>query len=244
MAKKKIDEPSAPLWYVSFSDLVTNMLCFFVMLFAFSSMDSPKKNRDIEERSDNLFDVFTINQDNGAHKWLTQGGEGVALAPGLKKNEQARIVKKIKNKLIKVKFNDRITVQEKDQIIKIQIPTNLLFESGSARLLKSSEEILMALHPILNSMNNYIRIDGHTDDVLPGPKSEFPSNWELSSIRACNVVKYFINDLGMTPQRFSAQGYADTKPKVPNISPEAREQNRRVEITILNQKMSINDNQW
>ncbi len=244
MAKKKIDEPSAPLWYVSFSDLVTNMLCFFVMLFAFSSLDSPKKRQEAEDKSENFFDVFTINQNHGANKWLTQGGQGITMAPGMQRNEPAKIIKSVKNKLAKVKMADRLHVVEKDQQIKIIIPTNLLFESGNATLKKSSEEILMALSSILGSINNYIRIDGHTDNIPPAKNSAFPSNWELSAMRAVNVVKYFVTEMKMNPDRLSAQGYSDTRPKVSNATPEGREQNRRVEIIILNKKLSSQGNTW
>ena len=239
MVKRQIKEPSAALWYVSYGDLVTNMLCFFVMLFAFSSLDSPKKRQESQSMDQRFFAVFTINQAQGAHQWLTQGDKGILMTPASQRNEAVRIVKSVRNKLSKVTMHDRIQVTSNDQMVKIQIPANVLFESGSATMKKGAEEVLIALVPIIGTIENYIRIDGHTDDLPPNAKSQFPSNWELSAARACSVVRYFINDMNMDPERFSAQGYADNRPKVPNTSDAAREINRRVEIIILNQKKKV-----
>ena len=245
MLKKERKSPSAALWYVSYGDLVTNMLCFFVMLFAFSSLDSPKKRQESQSMDQRFFAVFSINQAQGAHQWLTQGDKGILMTPASQRNEAVRIVKTVKNKLSKVTMSDRIQVLRDDQIVKIQIPTNVLFESGSANMKKGAEQVLIALVPILGTIDNYIRIDGHTDDLPPNPKSSFPSNWELSAARACTVVRYFVNEMSMDPERFSAQGYADNRPKVQNTSDAAREINRRVEIIILNQKKkSTKDEMW
>lgn len=236
MAKKKIEEPTAALWYVSYGDLVTNMLCFFVLLFAFSTLDSPKKRQESQATEQHFFDIMTINEHTGAHKWLTKGEQGIMTAPVASRNESVRLLKRIKNKLAKVRANDRIEVLKIDQMVRIQIPANVLFESGSANMREDGKEVLRALESILNSIGNFIRIDGHTDNVPPKPGSPFETNWELSTGRACTVVRFFIEDLKMAPDRFSAQGYADNQPKVDNSTEESREINRRVDINILNQK--------
>ena len=243
MLRREQKQAGAALWYVSYGDLVTNMLCFFVMLFAFSSLDSPKKRQESQSMDQRFYAVFSINQAQGAHQWLTQGDKGILMTPASQRNEAVRIVKSVKNKLSKAPMHDRMQVMANDQMVKIQIPANVLFESGSANMKKGAEEVLIALVPILGTIDNYIRIDGHTDDLPPNPKSNFPSNWELSSARACTVVRYFLNEMNMDPERFSAQGYADTHPKVANTSDAAREINRRVEINILNKKKKkiVND---
>ncbi|MBP5468449.1 MAG: flagellar motor protein MotB [Candidatus Riflebacteria bacterium] len=245
MLKREHKSPSAALWYVSYGDLVTNMLCLFVMLFAFSSLDSPKKRQESQSLDQRFYAVFSINQAQGAHQWLTQGDKGILLTPASQRNEAVRIVRHVKNKLSKVTMHDRILVTSDDQTVKIQIPANVLFESGSANMKKGAEEVLIALVPILGTIDNYIRIDGHTDDLPPNAKSNFPSNWELSSARACTVVRYFVNEMNMDPERFSAQGYADNRPKIQNTSDTAREINRRVEIIILHQKKKkVKDEVW
>lgn len=239
MLKHERKSPSAALWYISYSDLVTNMLCFFVMLFAFSSLDSPKKRQESQSMDNRFFAIFSINQAQGAHQWLIRGNKGILMTPSPQRNEAVRIVKSVKNKLAKVTMRDRINVLSNDQMIKIQIPANVLFESGSAAMKKGAEEVLISLVPIIGSIENYIRIDGHTDDLPPNRRSPFPSNWELSTARACSVVRYFVNEMNLDPERFSAQGYADNRPKVSNTSEAGREINRRVEIIILSQKKKV-----
>jgi chemotaxis protein MotB len=242
--KKPADEITAPLWFVSYADLVTNMLCFFVMLFAFSTLDSPKKRQESESRDEKFWAVFSINSAQGAHQWLTQGGKGILLTPSTRKSEMPHIVKEVKNKLSKVSMADRLLVLSNDQMVKIQIPANVLFESGKAEMRKGADEVLTALVPVIGTIDNYVRVDGHTDD-LPTRAATFPSNWELSSARACSVVRFFIDKMGLDPERFSAQGFADNRPKVSNTSAENREVNRRVEIIILTEKKKvIKDFSW
>ncbi len=244
MAKRKADEISAPLWCLSYGDMVTNMLCFFVMLFAFSSLDSPKKRQESESLDEKYYAVFSINAAQGANQWLTQGGKGILLTPSQRKSEVPYIVKSVKNKLARVPMSDRVQVVSDDQMVKIQIPANVLFESGRAEMKKGAEEILTALVPVVGTIENYVRVDGHTDDV-PAKNTAYPSNWELSTARACSVVRFFVEEMNLDPQRFSAQGYADNRPKYLNATDEARESNRRVEIIILNsKKKTVKDFSW
>lgn len=237
MAKKPEEcEVGAPAWFVTYSDLVTNMLCFFVMLFAFSTLDSPKKRQTSESRDEKFWATFSINNAQGAHQWLNNGGKGILLTPASRKSEMPRIVKKVRNALQKVKMSDRILVLSNDQMVKIRIPSKVLFKPGKAVLASASATILEALMPVVGNSSNDIRIDGHTDDLPPNKKSIYPSNWELSTARACSVVRYFTHTMGLNPNRFAAQGYADTRPQVPNDSVKHREMNRRVEIVILANK--------
>ncbi len=239
MAKrKKEDEVSAPLWCLSYGDMVTNMLCFFVMLFAFSTLDSPKKRQESESRDELYHAVFSINVSQGANQWLTPGGKGIVLTPATRKSEIPLIVKNVKSKLARVPLADRLRVLAEDQMVKIQIPANVLFESGSASMKKGAEEILTALVPVIGTIDNYVRVDGHTDD-LPAKNTVYPSNWELSTARACSVVRFFVDEMNLDAGRFSAQGYADNRPKELATTPEAREANRRVEIIILNTKKKV-----
>jgi chemotaxis protein MotB len=230
--KKKPEEISAPLWFVSYADLVTNMLCFFVMLFAFSTLDSPKKRMESQSRDEKFWAAFSINSAQGAYQWLNDGGKGILLTPTSRKSDMPKIVKKVKNAFQKVSLADRLLVLSNDQMVKIHIPSGVLFESGSANMKRESEEVLTALVPIIASINNFVRVDGHTDD-LPARNTVYPSNWELSTARACAVVRFYTERLLLDPARFSAQGFADQRPRFPNDSPENREANRRVEIVIM-----------
>ena len=238
MKKRESQEISAPLWFVSYADLVTNMLCFFVMLFAFSSLDSPKKRQESESRDEKFHAVFSINSAQGSSQWLTHGGKGILLTPASRKSEIPHLVKKVKNQLRKAPAADRMLVMAADQMVKIEIPSNVLFESGSAEMRRGAEDVLISLVPVLSTIENYIRVDGHTDDQ-PTRSSTYPSNWELSTARACSVVRFFTDKMQQDPERFSAQGYGEFRPKVPNSSAENREINRRVEIIVLSSKKKV-----
>lgn len=242
--KKKPEEISAPLWFVSYADLVTNMLCFFVMLFAFSTLDSPKKRQESQSRDERFWAAFSINSAQGAYQWLNNGGKGILMTPTSRKSEMPQIVRKIRNQLQKVSLAERILVLSNDQMVKIHIPSGVLFESGKAEMKKGSEEVLTALVPIISSVNNFVRVDGHTDD-LPARNTLFPSNWELSTARACAVVRFFTEKMQLDPERFSAQCFADQRPRFPNDSEVNREANRRVELVIMaTEKKVKRDFKW
>ena len=228
-------EAGAPLWYVSYGDMVTNMLCFFVMLFSFSTLDSPRKRLETQTPGEKFTAVFSINREQGAHQWLTKGNQGIALAPKSTRSDIPRIVRRVRRLLQTVKIREQILVVASDRMVRIRIPSKVLFESGAANLMKESEEVLLALMPIVSEETNDIRIDGHTDD-LPIRSASFPSNWELSTARACSVVRFYTERLGLEATRFSAQGFADTRPQVPNTTAANREINRRIEMNIMTTK--------
>lgn len=234
-------EVSAPLWFVSYGDLVTNMLCFFVMLFSFSTLDSPKKRLESQSREDKYYSVFSINSEHGSHQWVTHGAQGILLTPRMSQSDIPMLVKKVRKLLQTVKMREQLLVIAADKMVKIRIPSKVLFESGSAKLLKQSEEILQALLPIVSEVSNDVRVDGHTDD-MPIRSASFPSNWELSTARACSVVRFYTEELGLDSTRFSAQGYADNRPQVPNDSEVNREKNRRIEINIMTTKRKMHEN--
>ena len=110
----------------------------------------------------------------------------------------------------------------------------ILFDSGKAFIKKGAYSILNRVANVLNGQvkNRNIAIEGHTDNI-PITKSEWKSNWELSTARATSVLHYVIDNRGINPERLSAVGYGEFRPVQSNNTAEGREQNRRVEITIL-----------
>ncbi len=239
MAKSsKYKDPSAPLWCLSYGDMVTNMLCFFVMLLMFAKFDAKDATKAKESRAlEEAFSAaFSLTPEKGAHQWVTAGGKGILLTPQKRnQSEIPRITAKVKKALQTVSARDKILVLSDEQKVKIRIPSKVLFQSGSAVLKPGSEEILMGLLPVISEVPNDIRIDGHCDD-LPTSNPMFPTNWELSTARACTVVRFFTEKMNQDPMRFAAQGYAEFQPQVLNVSEADREMNRRVEINIMTSK--------
>lgn len=114
----------------------------------------------------------------------------------------------------------------------IELSENILFDSGRAELREQGEQALAEVVEILNTIpNRHFQVAGHTDNI-PMRSSRFDSNWELSTQRAVNVARYMIEQ-GMSAERISAAGYADTQPVASNETSEGRAQNRRIEIVLL-----------
>jgi len=119
--------------------------------------------------------------------------------------------------------------------LSVNMVEKILFDSGRAEIKPGGIKVLKRVAEILKSVNDKeIRVEGHTDNVPIGEslKKRFPSNWELSTARATNVVRYFA-DAGVNPKLLSAAGYADNKPVASNDTPEGKAQNRRIEIVLL-----------
>ena len=107
------------------------------------------------------------------------------------------------------------------------------FPVGRAELDPEAQHLFREIALDLVAIPNHVRVEGHTDDV-PIHTARYASNWELSTARATNVVAFFTESVGITPDRLSAAGYAEFHPRVPNDSAEHRAENRRVDIVILN----------
>jgi chemotaxis protein MotB len=108
-----------------------------------------------------------------------------------------------------------------------------LFDSGSDQIKPEGKILLDTLATSLVSIGNYIRIEGHTDNV-PIHNSRFPSNWELSTSRATAVISHLVADFGIRPDLISAAGYAEYRPCIPNDTEEGKARNRRVDVIVLN----------
>jgi chemotaxis protein MotB len=125
--------------------------------------------------------------------------------------------------------------QAKEQLT-VTILDRVLFPSGQATLSPEGEQVIEKVGTVLAKVaGQQILIEGHTDDVPIGPvlKARFPSNWELSSARAAEVVKYLLSHAQLSPQQLSAVGRAETSPVASNANEEGRRLNRRIEIIVL-----------
>ncbi len=217
-------------WLVTYADLVTLLLVFFVLLYSLSSIKQEKFMSAInsikEELNKNapltgISHLFEI-QDSTKSKISLEDITGL-------RPRQKALIEDIDNSIIK--SNKNISVHTLKNKIIITINGKVLFDSGSATLNKDAFPILDQIVKLLFEYPEYnVNIKGHTDDV-PISTKQFPSNWELSAIRATTVLKYLIKK-GIKPERLTATGYGDVMPIVPNTSPENRAMNRRVEFVL------------
>jgi chemotaxis protein MotB len=140
----------------------------------------------------------------------------------------ARDIQKVLAPLVK---QGKVRVTQTDRGVSVEINASVLFAPGDAKLSESTSEALRAVAAVLRDDDHDIQVEGHTDSV-PIRNAQFPSNWELSAVRASSVVRLFV-DNGVKETRLVAIGRGSTLPVDSNKTPEGRLRNRRVEITVL-----------
>jgi chemotaxis protein MotB len=222
------DNSSQP-WLTTYADMVQLLLTFFIMLISFSTINQIK------------FQMAAIS---------LRGAFGVMKKYPAPRNEvsfdyytdQQRIRKqaiddmqKIQKKLAEMGMKDQLTIHVTDDGLLIRMGEKILFDLGKADIRPEAYPILEMVGKSISQSASNIIVSGHTDD-LPINTVEFPSNWELSTARAVNVVRYFVEKVGVDPKSLGATGYSEFRPVVPNDSPENRQRNRRVEFLVSWQK--------
>ncbi len=223
--KKQEDPPlGAPLWMATFSDMVTLLLAFFVMLLSFSSIQEAKFHEAIHS----LKGAFGVM---ASPPTVIQQPDVVV--PQADTNEWQRMLyelQQIRVALSEEGLQEEVQLTLEKEGVSIQISTPMLFEPAEAELRAPSTQLLDKLSTALQKLDTEIRVEGHTDNV-PINSEQFPSNWELSSARATAVLKYLI-DRGLPPERLAAVGYGEFRPIDTNETDAGRHRNRRVEIFV------------
>ncbi len=236
---KKAKEPEKPslAWQGTYGDMITLMLCFFVMLYNPSEVDVTQMATITQSLQMQETDSVTGGLSLSAGQ-LSDLGNTINSLPSLEKGKSLGTAKKKAVSLFApdVKSN-RITITSDERGLIITLLSDNFFEEGSADLnISETRDTLLRLADFFNSdelKNRRFRIEGHTDNVVVN-NDLFPSNWELSAERAINVLHY-LADYGVDENSFSVAGYADTRPKFSNDTPEGRAYNRRVDIIILDE---------
>jgi chemotaxis protein MotB len=231
------NEPGSPAWMTTFGDMMTLLLVFFVLLYSFSSMDVEKFRGFISALQSQL-GVLDGGQTITPNPNIDAGtlGEDYAQAP---QNIQ-QIMRELDNYIESNGLGERVNVENKRKGLVISLTGEILYELGRAEIREQGREILAIISDILKDIPNDIMIEGHTDD-LPIRTDEFPSNWELSTARAVNVIKFLIEERDFDPARLSAAGYSEYRPVADNDSSESRAENRRVEVVVLNSQYTVNN---
>ncbi len=208
--------------------MITLLMVFFVLLFTMGTLDV-KRVKHFQSALQSAIGV--LNQ--GSHV-------DVGIVPSqdwndedVKRVEELAIARRQEKltkyyHMLKDNLGDKAKLTPKG--IKITLEDELLFPAASAGLTPGGRKLLDKISTMLKQTNLYIRVEGHTDN-LPIATRQFPSNWELSTARAVNVVKYLMKK-NIDPQRLSAAGYGAVKPVAPNSTWAGRAKNRRVEIVL------------
>ncbi|MBA4389322.1 MAG: hypothetical protein C0399_00065 [Syntrophus sp. (in: bacteria)] len=232
MKRKKTEEEheNNERWLITYADLITLLLAFFIMMYVFSKKDTQK----YEEVVGHLKTIFTGGA-NAPGQAKAAGIVSFDLPIKMAQGSSEEVQKKLKDELHSLAGNGAsqknisVFVDERGTVIRIL--DKAFFDEGKADFKEKAKNALDKIVPVVKSVNNHIRIEGHTDNV-PINTREFRSNWELSVRRATEVVRYFIEKYDFSPERISAVGYAEHRPVAPNDTAENRALNRRIEIII------------
>jgi len=227
----------SPAWMTTFGDMMTLLLVFFVLLYSFSSMDVEKFKGFISALQSQL-GILEGGQTISENPNIDAGtlGQDYAQAP----QNIREIMRELNNYIEDNNLSDRVDVENKRKGLVISLTGEILYQQGRADIRDQGREVLAMISDILRDVPNDIMIEGHTDDV-PIRTDEFPSNWELSTARAVNVIKFLIEERNFEPARLSAAGYSEYRPVADNDTAEGRAENRRVEVVVLNSQYTVNN---
>ena len=143
------------------------------------------------------------------------------------------VQQQVEGMLVKQNLQNDVSVTVRERGLVISINSNVLFNSGSAQLTPASKDLVIKIADILTPLaDNQITVEGHTD-TDPIHSSQFPSNWELSTARAVNVLHLLLENPNLKPENLSAIGYGEYRPIAPNDTEADKAKNRRVNIVIL-----------
>ncbi|QJD89404.1 flagellar motor protein MotD [Duganella dendranthematis] len=235
-ARKKFDdEPeNHERWLISYADFITLLFAFFVVMYAISAVNIGK----YKVFSDALGNAF--GGQGSATPVNTQVQNLPIPNPGLKrrtemlrkeKEQMTRLAQDLLSTMAPLVKEGKVRVTQNSRGVSVEINASVLFDPGEARLMPESVEALRAVANLLKSDGHDVQVEGHTDNQ-PIANPRYPSNWELSSVRASSVVRLFI-DAGVAPTRLTAVGFSSNQPVADNDTPLGRARNRRVAVTIL-----------
>lgn len=243
-------------WLTTYGDLMTNLLCFFVLLFSMATIDSQKYEEIANSlrsafqgqasgsqlRSNMGKSILTINfvnpDDTGEkivdNKKYIENAEEIIVddIERIQKEKLQKARDQLRSGIIDLGLSELVEVIDEKDYLLVRLNAQVLFDSGSAEILPEGKKTLDVLGKSIVPLENEIIVLGHTDTV-PINTPLFPSNWELSTKRATNVVQYLIDSLKIDPKRLTAAGNGEFKPIGDNRTVEGRRANRRIELMIL-----------
>lgn len=259
MAKReKKPKKGSPAWMASFADLQQLLLVFFILLFSMSSVDENKFITAMSSIQNALNNKGLGLSDLGVKPNTELVDLDSLTAIGEMKNNQVTEelleAQKFLNEteLEGKPLSEFVEASQSEEGVILTIKDVMLFDSGSAEIKSSSENLLKKLNPLIEKKSRDIRIEGHTDDVPLKSTSKYSDNWELSTARATKVASYIIDNDIVEPKKISVSGYSEYKPIAENNNSENRAKNRRVDIVLLSdfseiekkydEKVNVNEN--
>ena len=248
MKKKKehAEEHVDETWLIPYADMLTLLLALFIVMFAMSKVDA-EKFKAVSSGLNSAFKGGTSVLENG------DGGTSTEITPlvdsklnddklsdgQIEEETMNEIKAKIEEEINSGEYLDKVEVIVNEAGLEINIKDVILFDSSKADVKKESNALLMQISHALKDLDNDIKIIGHTDN-RPIKNEEFRSNWDLSAMRAINILQFMNEDGGLPEERLSVEAHGEYKPKYDNSTEDGQAGNRRVEISIL-RKYALNE---
>jgi chemotaxis protein MotB len=230
MSKKKQhhEEHVDEAWLLPYSDMLTLLLALFIVMFAMGQTDKQK----LQSMSQQFNIIFA-----GGKGVMKNDGQSSISMPSNTEIEDAKmseIKKTLEDEISQEGYSDKVKVDVNSDGLEISIQDVVLFNTGEADVKDNLSPLLLQISNMIKGLDNEIKVVGYTDNV-PIKNDKFQSNWELSSMRAINVMNFMV-DLGkIQADKVSIQAYGEYKPKFDNTTEQGRAKNRRVEIVVVRQ---------
>jgi chemotaxis protein MotB len=220
-------------WMLTYLDMMTLLMAFFCILFAFAQVDAVKFKQVAQSMN------ISMGSGGGGENALTNySGSSMSStndAAMLKLRQNSlyqSMIKMLQEYIAQHGPTGKIQTQITERGLKVDLLDTALFASGSAELKPEAYGLLDVTGKIFLANNNYISVEGHTDNV-PIHTDRYQTNWQLSTDRATSVIMYWISKYPDQQKYLSASGYGEFRPKDTNSTPEGRQNNRRIEVYVL-----------
>ena len=235
--KQHHEEHADESWLLPYSDMLTLLLALFIVMFAMGQTDKAK----LKSMSEQFNIIFAggsgmMEKDGNSMMPMEEAGKAGSTAglsdAAIEDDKMTAIKKMLEQEIGKEGYSDKVKVELNNDGLEIAIQDVVLFKSGDADVLKDLYPLLSKISNMIHALDNQIKIVGHTDNV-PINNGKFSSNWDLSAMRAINVMNFMTGSKGLDQDKVSIQAYGEHMPKFDNTTEEGRSKNRRVEIIVV-----------
>ncbi|PKL35266.1 MAG: flagellar motor protein MotB [Spirochaetae bacterium HGW-Spirochaetae-1] len=237
--RNKKQKKGTPSWMVSMGDLNNLLMCFFIVMMGDTTEVIKEEFLLTMSSFRGSLGVLEGGKTITKGKLSEMGNNIMSLPSSQKKARYAQMLRKA-TEILKPEIQSRqVRVSEDERGLIISISSDLFFDPGSAMLKTEARDVLGRVGTLLKNLDNFIRVEGHTDNKPVKVATEgkgYSSNWELSSARSVNVVKFLAEEESINPRQLSAVAFAQYRPIDENNAPEGRAYNRRVDIVVLTEK--------
>jgi len=233
--KPRYTPDNADRWLLTYADLITLLLAFFIVMYSMSQIDAKKFGHVAEALQGVLRGRDAIVKGRSIiNRSEFEGGGPVKIG-------NLRLIQtKLQQAIAEAHLEDKVKPIIDERGLVVHVTESALFDEAQADLKQDATRTLNLVATSLKGLAEVIRIEGHTDS-RPINTPRFPSNWELSTARAATVVRFFIKEHQWRPDQISALGYGEFRPLKPNDTPENMAQNRRVDIVVLSANLSLSE---